>query len=129
MTLSLPPFTLEVDGRTYHCEHAVVSQFSIGREDHGIMTIKVEFSGESWGQSLPLFSLESTKGVQLLTKLVDALGSPWRGIGVNTPVVVMRRDTFGSIAGFATHKGGKTGEPVMVDAIYPESYQRPVEVR
>jgi len=114
MSITLPAFDYTHNGKTYVAEHAVVTQFALGREGHGVFTATVEFDTGSYQQGLGHYFLENEHGGPFIAQLVDRLGTPWRGVGVKTPVVIFRLKSEGHsglIAGFAVLKNAQLGEP------------------
>jgi len=68
----------------------------------------------SYQQGLGHYFLENEHGGPFIAQLVDRLGTPWRGVGVKTPVVIFRLKSEGHsglIAGFAVLKNAQLGEP------------------
>lgn len=128
---TIPKFELTYDGITYEAEHARCERFELTREDHGIFTAFITFSGEGWGQGLPAYGLDTPDpdeskdysdrkrrgtafGMSFVIEAVRVLGTPQPKMDV--PVVVLRRGQM--INGFARiSTSGKIGEPFLVSRI------------
>lgn len=120
MKLELAP--VEIDGATYDVEHAKVELYSLEFEDHGLFTVRLQFSGPSWGQGLNAHTLDTYDetrkrrvgtafGCDYLMECVGRLGTPGK---TGQAVVVLRSDRFGTIDGFATVAAdGTVGEPFI----------------
>jgi hypothetical protein len=130
--LRLPRFTVEVDGQEYDADVATVERFTLMTEDHGLFVADVAFVGAGWGQSLPMRGLDAYDeqmgrrvgtafGCDYIMEVVRRIGSPERAVGAR--VVVLRREAYGFIDGFARlHDDGSIGQPFLPAALAERHY-------
>jgi hypothetical protein len=84
---TLPAMKAILNGEEYSIEPARVESFSFGDPDHGIFTLNLKFTGNSWGQGLGGWVLDTyddtlerrigtAYGLDLIMEVVSRIGSP-----------------------------------------------------
>lgn len=91
-------------GKTYSGQIAEVKSVHIGKEDHGINSINVDFEGDGWGQGTGHYPL--LPNAHILDQMVTVFGT--LDIAKETVMVLRKKgDSYGQILGFAPLKGEK----------------------
>lgn len=122
----LPAFDYEFDGEKYEAEFATVDQFSLENEDHGAFVVSLNFAGPGWGQGISPHALDSYDkdlkkrigtafGCDYIMEVVKRIGSPEKAKG--RQVIILRKNAYDLIEGFAAFNNGEIGEPFFPQAL------------
>ncbi len=83
-----------IDGRKYHAQIGKVKRVHLGREDHGIVSVNVDFEGDGWGQGSGHYGLKDSDIVYNIVDVFDTIDI------VGETVFVLREKPYGQIQGF-----------------------------
>ncbi|QGZ16773.1 hypothetical protein PBI_DEWDROP_126 [Microbacterium phage Dewdrop] len=95
--------TIEIHGLEYEAELARVKRTHLGREDHGILSVNIEFEGisGSWGQGTGHYFADTPeKMFPWVSRLIDFFGA-WENIP-GSECYVLREMYSGPIVGMVS---------------------------
>jgi hypothetical protein len=78
---------------------AKIAQADIMYEDHGILTFYIQFDGGGWGQAFPMYNINHGHGMELVNRVLSAVGVNAVHELVGKTVFVLRDEPYGEITG------------------------------